>query len=117
MGHYAAKIGHNFTSFRIVAAHAAQPQAVFLGAVEDRKLLFVDKFLALSGGEAEGVAVAFQVEEELGAVVVFPLAGVDCATSEADDDRQMLDTDGALEFAGSAGGALEGCFLRVVFAE
>jgi len=63
MTHYAGKIDHNFTSFRVVSAHAAQPQAVFLGAVEDRKLLSVDKFLTLRSRKAQGVAVAFQVQE------------------------------------------------------
>jgi hypothetical protein len=47
----------------------------------------------------------------------FPLAGVGCAAAQADDDGDVLDADGALEFAGSAGGALEGGFLGVVFAE
>ena len=57
------------------------------------------------------VAVAFEIEEKLGAVVVFPLAGVDRPAAQADDDGQMFDADGALEFAGSAGGALESGFL------
>ena len=61
--HDAGEIGDDFAAFGIVSAHAAQPEAVFLGAVEDRKLLLVDEFLALGGGEAQGVAVAFQIEE------------------------------------------------------
>ena len=58
-----------------------------------------------------------EIEEKLGAVVVLPLAGVDRPAAQADDDGQMFDTDGALELAGSAGGALERGFLGDVLAE
>ncbi len=67
--------------------------------------------------DAERVAAALQREEELGAIVVFPCAGVDRAAAQADQDGQMLDADRALELAGAAGGALEDGFLGVVFAE
>ena len=50
-------------------------------------------------------------------MIVFPRAGVDRAAAQADEDGQVLDADRALEFACAAGGALEGGFLRVVFAE
>ena len=60
---------------------------------------------------------ALQSEEEFGAVIVFPCAGVDRAAAQADEDGHVLDADRALEFACAAGGALEGGFLRVVFAE
>ena len=102
---------------RIVGAHAAEPEAVFLRAVEDGKLLLLDELVALGGAEAQRVAVAFEREKELGAVIVFPCAGVHGAAPQADDDGQMLDADRALEFAGAAGGALEGGFLRDVLAE
>ena len=52
----------------------------------------------------------FEREEKLGAVGVFPRAGVYRAAAQADDDGQMLDADRALELAGAAGGALEGGF-------
>ena len=67
--------------------------------------------------QAQGVAVAFEREKQLGAVVVLPVAGVHRAAPQADDDGQMLDADRALEFARAAGGALERGFLRVVLAE
>ena len=70
-----------------------------------------------SGADAERVGVAFEGDEELGAVLVFPLAGVDGAAAQADDDGHVFDADRALELAGSAGGALEGGFLGVVLAE
>ncbi len=50
-------------------------------------------------------------------MVIFPLAGVDCAAAEANDDGDVLDADGALELACAAGGALEDGFLGIVFAE
>ncbi len=50
-------------------------------------------------------------------MLVFPGAGVDGSAAQADDDGEMLDADGALEFAGSAGGALEGGFGGDVQAE
>ncbi len=77
----------------------------------------LDELVALGGAEAQRVAAAFQGEEELGAVVVFPCAGVDRAAAQADEDGQVLDADRALELAGAAGGALEDGFLRVVLAE
>ena len=40
-------------------------------------------------------------------MIVFPRAGVHRAATQANDDGQMLDADGALVFAGAAGGALE----------
>jgi hypothetical protein len=78
---------------------------------------FCDELVALGGAHAEGVAAAFQGEEELGAVVVFPRAGVGGAAAQADDDGHVLDADRALELACAAGGALEDGFLRVVLAE
>ena len=41
MPHHAREGGDNLAALRIVSAHAAQPQAVFLGAVEDRELLLL----------------------------------------------------------------------------
>jgi hypothetical protein len=43
------------------------------------------KLLALAGGEAEGVAVSLQVQEQPGAVLVLPLAGVHGAAPQSDD--------------------------------
>jgi len=48
-----------------------------------------------------------QVEEELGAVLVLPLARVHRAAAQSHDERQMLDADRTLELAPAAGGALE----------
>src|SRR5579883_289349 len=98
---------HNLAALRIVCPHAAEPEAVFLRAVVKRQLVLLDEFLALGGGEAESVPVALQIEEQLGAVVVLPLPGVDRAAPQADDHGQVLDADRALVFAASAGGALE----------
>ena len=78
--------------------------------------LLLDEFVALGGAQAQGVAAALEGEEELGAVVVFPCAGVDGAAAQADDDGHVLDADRALELAGAAGGALEDGFLGVVLA-
>ena len=78
-----------------------------------RQRVLLDELLPLAGGEAQRVAVALQVQEQLGAVIVFPLAGVHRAAPQPDDDGQMLDAHRALELAGAAGGALE----RRLFAE
>ena len=69
MLHDAGEVGDDLAALGIVAAHAAEPEAVLLRAVEDGEGLLLDKFVALGGGEAEGVAVFFEGEEELGAVV------------------------------------------------
>ena len=108
---------HNLAALGVVAAHAAHPKGVLLGAVEEGEFEFLDEFVALRGGEAHGVAVTFEVEEEFAAVVVFPGAGVDDAAAEADDYRQMFDADRALVFAGAAGGALKEILHGDVFAE
>ena len=79
--------------------------------------VLLDELVALGGADAESVAAALESEEELGAVVVFPCAGVDRAAAQADQDGHVLDADRALELAGAAGGALEDGFLRVVLAE
>src|SRR5579884_57951 len=104
---HARECQHDLAALRIVSAHAAEPQAVFLRAVVEGQLVLLDEFLALGGGEPESVAVALQIEEELGAVVVLPLAGVHRAAPQANDYGQVLDADRALVFAASAGGALE----------
>ena len=115
--HHARKRSDDLAALRIVGAHAAEPQAVFLSAVEDRELLLLNEFVALGRAEAERVAVAFERQKKLGAVLVLPLAGVHRAAAQADDDGHVLDADGALEFAGSAGGALKYRFLRKMLAE
>ena len=106
--HHAGEVGDDFAAFGVVSAHAAEPEAIFLRAVEDGELLFLDELVALESADAEGIDAAFESEEELGAVIVFPRAGVDRAAAQADDDGEMLDADRALEFACAAGGALEG---------
>ena len=60
MIHHAREGSDDLAAARIVRAHAAEPQAIFLRAVEDRKLLLLDEFVAFRGAEAERVAVAFQ---------------------------------------------------------
>ena len=107
-----AKRQHDLAPLRIVRAHAAEPQAVFLRAVEDRKFLFLDEFSRSLAAKAERVAVALEVQKQFGAVVVFPLARVHRAAAQADDDRQVLDADGTLVFARAARGALKDGVLR-----
>ena len=107
VGHDAGEVGDDLAGVGVVAAHAAEPEAVLLGAVEDGEGGAGDELVALGGGQAEGVAGAFEGEEELGAVGVLPGAGVGCAAAQADEDGEVLDADGALEFAGAAGGAGE----------
>ena len=53
--HHAGEVGDDLAALGIVSAHAAEPQAVFLGAVEDGELLLLDKFVALGGAHAECV--------------------------------------------------------------
>ena len=48
-----------------------------------------------------------RLQEQLGAVIVFPLAGVHRAAPQPDDHGQVLDPHRALEFAAAAGGALK----------
>ena len=115
--HDAGEIGDDLAAFGVVSTHAAQPQTVLLGAVEDGEFLPLDKLVAFGRTETERVRAAFESEEELGAVVVSPCAGVDCAAAQADEDGDVFDSDRALELTGAAGGALEGGLLRVVFAE
>ncbi len=115
--HDAGEVGDDLAALGVVSAHAAEPQAILLGPVEEGQLLLLDELVAVGGAEAESVAAAFEGEEELGAVVVFPCAGVDRAAAQADEDGQVLDADGALELACAAGGALEDGLLGVVFAE
>ena len=102
----------DFPALRIVRAHAAQPQTILLRAIEDGQLLLLDEFVAFARRKAERVAVAFQIQEQLGAVIVLPFARVHRAAPEPDDHRQMLHSHRALKLAGPAGGALEHRFLR-----
>src|SRR5205814_6367936 len=116
MVHHARKRSDDFTALGVVGSHAAQPQAVFLRAVENRKLLLLDELVALAGAKTQRVAIALQSKEELGAATVFPFACVHRAASQADDDRQVLDAHRALKFARSTSSALEHGFLRQVLA-
>jgi hypothetical protein len=114
VGHDAGEVGDDLAALGVVAAHAAEPEAVLLGAVEDGEGLLRDELVALHRAETEGVSGLLEGEEELGAVGVLPDAGVGGAAAEADEDGQVLDADRALELAGAAGGALEGRFHRHV---
>src|ERR1017187_9011378 len=82
----AREVGHDLAALRIVGAHASQPQAVLLRPVKDGQRRLLDKLVALRCGHAQRVAASLQGQEELGAVVVFPRAGVHRAASQADDD-------------------------------
>ena len=73
-----------------------------------------NELIALGRRQAEGVPGFFERQKELGAVGIFPGAGVRGASAQADDDGHMLDADRALEFAGAAGGAFVGRFQRQV---
>jgi hypothetical protein len=117
MLHHAGEGGDDLAALRIVSAHAAQPETVLLGAVENRKLFFGDELVAFGRAESQRIAIAFEGEKQLGAVAVFPLAGVHRAAAEPYDDRKVFDADRALIFARAAGGALERGFLREMFAE
>ena len=116
MVHDAGEVGDDLAAVGIVGAHAAEPEAVLLCPVEDGERGAGDELVALGGGQAEGVAGFLQREEELGAVGVFPRAGVGGAAAQADDDGQVLDADRALELAGAAGGAFVGGFQEKVSA-
>src|SRR5580698_1448313 len=102
----------DFPAPRIVPAHAAEPQAILLRTIEDGKLLLLNEFIALVGRKPKRVAVTFQIEKELGAVIVLPFPSVHRAAPQADDDGQVLHSHRALKLAGAAGGALEDRFLR-----
>ena len=82
-----------------------------------RQSVLLDELVAFAGGEAQRVAVALQVEEQLGAVLVLPFAGIHRAAAQPDDQGQMLNTHRTLELARSAGRALESRFLRDVLAQ
>ena len=53
---------HDFAALRVVCAHAAQPEAVLLGAVEEGEGLFGDELVAFGGWKAERVAGFFEGE-------------------------------------------------------
>ena len=114
MRHHAGEVGDDLAAVGIVAAHAAEPEAIFLCAVEDRQPGAGDELVAFGGGQAERVAGFLQREEQLGAVGVFPRAGVGGAAAQPDDDGQVLDADGTLELARAAGGAFVSRFQRQV---
>src|SRR5262245_19360325 len=105
----------DLTSLWIVSAHAAQPQAILLRAVVDRKLALLQESLPLARGEAHRIAVALQIEEQLSAILVLPFARVHGAAPQSDDDRKMLDPDRTLVFARPTSCALEGRFFGNVF--
>ena len=50
-------------------------------------------------------------------MLVVPCAGIHRAAPQSDENRHVLNTDRALEFAGAAGGALEERLLRVVLTQ
>src|ERR1035437_3012024 len=108
---------YRLAALRIVCAHAAEPEAVFLRAVVIRQAILLNELLPLAGGEPQGVAGALQVEEQPGAVIVLPPARVDRAAPQSDDDRQMLYAHRTLELARSAGGAVERSLFGNALAE
>src|SRR5262249_6579975 len=101
----------NFASLRIVRAHTSEPETILLRAVVNGQLAPFQKFLPFARGESHRIAVALQVEEQLGSVFVLPFARVNGAPAQTDDDREMLDSHRALVFTRAAGGALERRFL------
>src|SRR6185503_7557480 len=46
--HHTGQVGHDLTSFWIVAAHAAQPEAIFLSAIKTGELLPRNEFVAFA---------------------------------------------------------------------
>ena len=90
---------HDLAALRIVRSHAAEPEAIFLRAVENRQLVFLDEFLPLARGKAQRVAVALHGQEHLRAVIVFPLASIHRAAAQPDNHRQMLDAHRTLKLA------------------
>src|SRR5580704_6818623 len=52
VAHHLGERCDDFAALWIVSAHAAQPQAIFLAAVENRKLLFLNELVALGGGKS-----------------------------------------------------------------
>ncbi len=108
VGHDAGEVGDDLAAVGIVGAHAAEPKAVLLGAIEDGQVGSGNEFVALGCGQAEGVAGFFECQEELGAVGIFPRAGVCGSAAQADDNGQVLDADRTLVLACAAGGALVG---------
>src|SRR5215472_3131571 len=110
--HHGGERCDNLPALRVVSAHASQPQTILLAAVKDGQFLFLNELVALGGGEAQRVSIAFQIQEQLGSIVVFPFTGVYRAAPQADDYGEMLHPDGALEFTRAAGCALKRGFLR-----
>src|SRR5438128_602011 len=97
----------NVTALRIVRTHASQPKAILLRAVVKGKLALLQELLPLARGEAHRIAVAFQVEEQRGSIVVLPFAGVHRSAPQPDDDGDVLDSHRTLVLTGAAGSALE----------
>jgi hypothetical protein len=107
IAHDAGEVGDNLAAFGIVAAHAAKPEAVLLRAIKNGELLLLDELFALSGLHTESIGAALETKKEFGAVVVFPCAGVDRATAQANEYGQMLNANRTLELTRAAGGALK----------
>src|SRR5204862_141827 len=80
------------TALRIVRTHASQRKAILLRAVVKGKLALLQELLPLARGEAHRIAIAFQVEEQLGSIVVLPFAGVHRSAPQPDDDGDVLDS-------------------------
>src|SRR4051794_26763791 len=96
MLHQAGESDHDLAAMRVVCAHATEPQAVLLRAVEHGEFLFRNESVALAPREAHGVAVSLEVQEQFGSIVVFPRACVDSTAPKPDDKRKMLDADRTL---------------------
>jgi hypothetical protein len=79
--------------------------------------LFLDEFVAFLRAQPQCIRSALERKKELGSMLVFPRTGVDRSATQTDEDGHVLNAHRALEFARSAGGALEDGLLRVVLAQ
>src|ERR1700685_447595 len=61
VAHHSCERTDDLAAAWIIGPHAAEPQAVFLGAVEDGELLLGDEFVAFGLREAHGVAIALKI--------------------------------------------------------
>ena len=109
--HDAGEVGDDLAAVGIVARPCSRARGSTPGCRRRWGGLRLAMNLSRSAeGRPRALPYLFEGEEELGAVGVFPGAGVGGAAAQADDDGEVLDADGALVLAGAAGGAFEGGF-------
>ena len=65
MLHDAGEVGDDLATLGVVSSHAAEPEAILLGPVEDGEGLLLDEFVALHRAQAERVALFFQRQKQL----------------------------------------------------